>query len=464
MQAPLKIEFKSIRHSFGLIILGLTLLVASCQKVAFEEDLSKEETIENVNEEAMDYQAFALRMVFNLPTKGMNEQQIQEQYYKMFGRLPLEESTLLKEQLQPLMAKEAVGHEQVNIRGGGETIIPTASGSSSFGQAVASNRGTFFVAEAGAVHVYAGNSAMHTETQVITNSAEGFGSSISSSGNWLAVGANGGFVSEGSVVMYQHINGTWVEKQTLTLPGNISYGNDVVVDGKYLAVLTRFQDASDTRIIVYRHTGISWTEMDQLGAGNFFWSIDMHRGRLVGNGFPVIPFPDIFSPAALIYTAGFNGWGETAKVPLSGGFLSREIAIDNNTIVANTYATLPFFGRESNFVITKPSGSNWSIATTVSVPSPINTSAQGLGLAIEGRKLVITVPVYDYCECGVQDGDVAYVYEGAGSVWNLKETLSPSDGGAETAYGEEEAVTIHGNGVIIGAPSINGTSGRVYIH
>lgn len=438
------------------LLCGLTLLFASCEKVDFDESsdptaISETETI------SIEEQSNLLQQVYHLPTKGMDEYQIQTYYREAFKGTDAEDRSLLSEQLASITDDQAVGHRGVHAKSN-PTIISPAGATSDFGTGITTNRNQVLVGDEGEVSVYEQSGSGYTKVQSITF-ANGAGTILSAAGDWLAVGYPGSFANnfaDAEVVLFRYNRGTWEEKQTLTAPGLLLFGEDVAMDLKSMAVLAR-ESGARSIIIRYRWDGRSWNETDRMGSGNFFWDMDMQRGIIVANGFVGA---DFFNSKVYIYISKFSGTTEQT-VPIPGA-LSRQISIDNGTILASV-AFKPFFAGINNtgFIYTANRGV-WKLAAELTPPVPFASAAQGVGLKIKGNKALVSHPIFGF---SVEEGDATFVFEGSGSNWSLTETLTPSDdNGLGSIYGIETGLAIHGSKVLVGAPGRNGATGKVYVH
>lgn len=457
----LRIVFKPTSSRILAFLCGVTFFFASCEKVPFEEGTTEESAIEAENI-SLEEQSNILQQVYKLPTREMGEAQIRSFYNNFVSETRSEERALLKDQLALLEANQATSPQNLVRAKSGETILSPAGASSDFGYGVASNRSHIIVGDAGEVSIYTdrGSRIDKTQSLSIPNNA---GTILSSAGDWIAVGHPGSPQNnweDGKVILFKNERGTWVEKQTINSPGGVSFfGEDVAMDLKTMAVLARGTVPSTSEIVYFRYNGSAWTETGRMGSGNFFWDIDMHRGRVVGNGFVG---SDFFNPKVYIYTPSFGRVREeTIAIP---GALSRQISINNNTIIASVLFKPFFAGTNNTAYVFTSRGRSWNLSAELTIPVPFNTAAQGLGLKVEGKKALVSLPVFNYC-CGSEEGDAVFVYEGSGSNWHLSNTLTPSDdNGLGSIYGTETGLAIHGSKILVGAPSRFGAPGKLYVH
>jgi len=456
-----RIIFKLSSASVLALLCGITFFFASCEKVPFEEGTPAEAALEAENV-SLEEQSNVLQQVYNLPTREMGEAQIRSFYNNFVSETKTEERARLREQLE-LMATDQPASTQNLVRTkSGEAILSPAGASGNFGYGVASNRNHIIVGDAGEVSIYTDRGSRIDKTQSLSIPNNG-GTILSSAGDWLAVGNPGSPQNnwnDGSVILFKNERGTWVEKQTINSPGGVSFfGEDVAMDLKAMAVTARSATSISSEIIYYRYNGRSWNEAGRMGSGNFFWDIDMHRGRIVGNGFAN---GDFFNSKVFIYTPGFGRVSkEVVSIP---GALSRQVSINGNTILATVYFKPFFAGRSNTAHVFTTSKRKTSLTAGLTLPVPVYTAAQGLGVDVVGRKALVSLPVYQLFS-GPEDGDAVFVYEGSGSNWNLSKTLTPSDdNGLGSIYGTETGLAIHGNKVLVGAPGRNGVPGKLYVH
>ncbi len=459
------VVFKLSPHSLLVLILGLTLFLSSCQKDSFG-GVEEEASFEALSTEDVSFQKIALKQVYDIPTENMTDAQIQRTYGRSMNKVPADQLERLKEfasEMEPEMQTRP-NVSSINTRSG-ETILSPSGATSSFGQSVTSNRSHFMVGDRGKVNIYTDRMGRYDLTQSFSDDTPGFGSSVSSGGDWLAVGAYGSFEQDwkdGKVVLYKNERGVWTENQTIPAEAGF-FGDQVVVDGNTLAVKARTASLTTSVIYVYKYDGSSWVKVDEIDRGYFYWSIDMHRGRIAANGFEGDLF---FNPTVSIFTKNFFGDDsyrlETEQtIP---GALSREVAIFGNTVVANNFFS-PFFGRSNTSYVYSLYRRSWGLSAELTLPVSVRTAAQGLGLDISGSRVAVSLPVYQFC-CGAEDGDAVFVFEGSRSSWNLTQTFTPSDdAGLTSIYGTERGVAIHGTKVLVGAPAWNGGNrGKVYVH
>ncbi|GJM34948.1 MAG: hypothetical protein DHS20C18_39490 [Saprospiraceae bacterium] len=450
--------FKTLCQPIFLLILGVTLSFTSCQK-----DLTNERNLE-VEAHTFDLKAITLEAVYDIPKGLLSETESERLYQNLLESLSAEEEVQLAEMMQVYTAQSAQEDLPISLRNSSESIIHGIGQNDGYGRSVAKDGIYLYVGVPGLsqVHIYAKNGSNYSLVHTLTpsNGAVGFGGTVSASGDWLAIGGSG------QVYMYKRKRTFWTLQHIITPSPSFSllFGNDIAMSGNQMAITGHLpENSSVTYIAVYELTGFGWAwqEVAVLGDGNtHFWDIDITHNRIVGNG-GFLPSGPIFNPGVYVFEKSGGSWSFSTTIPFPpNNQLLRAIAIDNNTVVANTAFTF-FASSNSSFVFTN-TGGGWSHTGTLSQPLPISF-AQTRWVDIQGSKAVVTMPT----NFG-DPTDAVHVFEQSGGSWNLTETLTPSTGGANLLFGE--GILLYGSEIIAGSPgsfdpvSSTSAAGSVFIY
>ncbi len=452
--------FKSLTNSILFFALLATLTIMSCQKESLKDVATNEKgTTENQTE--IDIATVTLQAIYGFQEGELTQTETDDFYSKLMSNLTEDEKAQLDEYVQSYLSRSEIANSytQVGTRSAGsETILSEGTPGDGFGSSIAKQGNTLFVGAPGinSVHVYENNSL--TQTLTASNGAAGFGSRVTASANKLAVSA------PGHIYIFGKQGNSWVEQDIITpdadFVGSGGTGTDIVMHGNKLAVLGRTGTAST--IFVYKLTGNSWSqeaEIDMASTQTFFWDIDMHDNRIVGNGGDGQMGP-FLAPQVYIFEKSGNNWGLETQVAFPADYLlTRQIAIDNSTIVANT--AFGALGATNSIIIT-PSGGSWAISGGIEQPGPLPFADRLLD--IQGSKIVVGAPTFGFFLpfppfILPQGDDVVHVFENE----ILTETLTPSSSDLDHAFGA--SLLLSGNKVIIGSPNFPGTvAGEVVIY
>lgn len=214
-----------------------------------------------------------------------------------------------------------------------------------------------------------------------------FGTSVSTDGIRIAVGASAGFH------VFRSEAGGWIEEARIERPLTFSKAGSIAIDGDTLVV----GDLVD----------------DELGN---------------------------FSGAAFVYEYDGDDWIEVQKLlpsaPVPFGDFGSSVAISNGVILIGSHSADAFLFEKI--------GEVWS--ETRRFERPREAYGFGRGVAIDGDRIVIGA---DEAELNPRGAGAAYVYERTGNDWKRVRRLQPAETARSALFGR--AVGISGESVIVGA-------------
>lgn len=157
--------------------------------------------------------------------------------------------------------------------------------------------------------------------------------------------------------------------------------------------------------------------------------------------------------AAYVFERTGQAWSETAILRASDGIdydhLGRSVAVDGDTIVAGATGVNLVIGEYdygAAYVFTYD-GSTWNEAAKLMANDGSENQVFGSSVDLEGETLVVGAPGDN--ENGFFSGAV-YVYTGGGTTWIEAAKLTPSDGAEYARFGA--SVDLDGDRLLIGAP------------
>ena len=287
------------------------------------------------------------------------------------------------------------------------------------------------------------------------------GVSVAIDGDTALVGSPWRYPEVDAAFVYRRQNGIWSQEATLTAPGGVpgdTFGFAVALEGD-TAVVGAPDVALDYGIpgaaYVFRRVSGSWSAVATLTADvpedldGFGHSVAL-RGDTVLVGAPGLRDHG----AAFVFRATGAGWTREATLTASRpteqfGF---SVALDGDTalIGAPLFNSDPTPARGAAYVFTR-AGTTWTERTALTARTGVERGIYGYDVALDGGTALVG-------ECGYWSGldGAAYAYEGAGGVWRLRSTLSPSGRDETFAY----SVALDGGLALVGAPH-HSTPGRV---
>jgi len=250
-----------------------------------------------------------------------------------------------------------------------------------------------------------------------------FGTSVSISGEYALVGADGdGGNDVGAAYVFHYDGSTWVEEAKLISSDGAEldiFGTSVSISGEYALVGAAGEyTTSPGSAYVFHHDGSTWAEQAKLTASDGAGGDKFGNSVSVSSNYAIVgtPFDDSVNgtDAGSAYVFHYDGssWVELANLTASNG------------------AAFDFFG---------------------------------LSVSISGNYAVVGANHHDYGN--VIDAGSAYVFYYDGSTWIEQAILTASDGAGLDGFGGR--VSVSGDYALIGAggDDDNGTnSGSTYVY
>jgi hypothetical protein len=273
------------------------------------------------------------------------------------------------------------------------------------------------VVDQGSVRVFVRSGSTWTLQATLTAadglSADAFGSSVSLSGDTLAVGVPlddvGTVSNQGSVRIFVRSGTTWTAQQTLTASdgaANDSFGSALSLDGDTLAVGVAIDDIGTNSgrgsVRVFVRSGSTWTAQQTLTASD---------------------------------GAAFDNFGDV--VSLDGDTLA--VGVLGDDVGTN--------GDQGSVRIFVRSGSTWTAQQTLTASDGAELDFFGHSVSLDGDTLAVGV-VSDDVGTNSGQGSVR-IFVRSGSTWTAQATLLASDGAASDFFGS--SVSLDGDTLAVGA-------------
>jgi len=305
---------------------------------------------------------------------------------------------------------------------------------------------------------------------------DSFGYSVSVSGDYTVVGANGDDSYTGSAYIFAHNDADcsdWDEAAKLTASDGAAYdrfGFSVSVSGAY-AIVGAFRDDDNSGSgYIFYYDGSSWSQQAKLvasdGAADDYFGISVSMSgdyAIVGacgdddNGAD--------SGSAYIFKRSGTSWSEQAKLVGSDGAAGD--AFGYSVSVSGDYAIVGAYrdddkGSDSGSAhIFKRDGSSWSQQAKLTASDGAASDCFGGSVSISGGYAIVGA-FYDD-DNGSNSGS-AYIFFYNGTSWSQQGKLLAADGAADDYFGN--SVSVSGDYAIVGAygDDDNGSySGSAYI-
>lgn len=394
----------------------------------------------------------------------------------------------------------------------GDTLVMSTTSTSNYNNAVF-------------VFTRTGTAWQYQSTLLPGPNSNGYGSSLSLSGNTIAVGAAqmtvNGKTSAGAVFVYTGSGHTWTQQATILASDAATsylFGTSVAIEGDTLLVGSPGRSSNQGAGYLFSRSGSAWSEVTKLtgplstdynqGAGkkvslsgsvavltfstpsynystsrsNLGW-VFSKSGSTWGSAIPLVSTPTLYSYGSTLKSAGVAANGTSvllAKQSIYASSFADEINAFANSIGQWSVAVkvnLPASGtielgtsvwvKGGEALVGAPGDADSSLKSTGSV---LVLSAEDGGWSLKQK--LTPAGGNDgllFGKAVARDGDImvvsanaaAYVFEIYNDAWVQKDVLRPGDGGTDQGFGYSVAVL--GNTIVVGAPFRNSSMGEAYV-
>ncbi len=300
-----------------------------------------------------------------------------------------------------------------------------------------------------------------------------FGSSVSISGNYAIVGAPsdnvGANTNQGSASIYQWDGSSWVLMQKITDAigeSNDFFGNSVSISGNYAIVGAEGDDiGSDVNqgsASIYQWNGTSWVLMQKItdltGAANDNFGSSV---SISGNYAIIGADSDDIGANSTQGSASMYNWNSSSWVLLNKIYDAAGSVNDHfgySVSISGSYAIIGAYGFNSNqgaAYIYLRFGSSWVFQTKITDGLGSIGDAFGLSVSISGSYAIIGA-YNENVGSNLGQGS-ASIYKREGTSWVLMNKITDALGAAGDDFGY--SVSISQDYAIVGARNGNGVNG-----
>ena len=317
-------------------------------------------------------------------------------------------------------------------------------------------------------HVFHNDGGAWEQAQTLTATGgseyDGFGSSVSISGDYAVIGAEKDDSGKGAAYVFRNVAGTWSQTQKLTATGGSEYdafGLSVSVSGDYAIIGAQNDDSGKGSAYVFQNNGGTWGQVAKLtaddGAGADFFGCSVS----ISGDYAVIGayqnFGNIYnSGSAYVFKKPGSGWEnmtESAKLTASDGESSDSFGqavsvLDDWAIIGAGY------NNDGSAYVFQNNGGTWEQVDKLTADDAAASDKFGLAVSISGDRVVIGAS-------GDEDNQgSAYAFHYDGETWEQVDKLTASDGAAGSYFGN--SVSVSGDYAVIGAYSDDSWKGAAY--
>jgi len=339
------------------------------------------------------------------------------------------------------------------------------------------------VVGAGAAYVFHRNGNVWTQQAklVASDGASGdvFGWSVAISGEYAVIGArrdgDNGFIS-GSAYIFVRNGTTWSQQDKLLASDGVTqdvFGTSVSISGDYAIVGANGDDDNGSfsgSAYIFHRSGVSWSQQAKLlpsdGATNDqFGAAVAISGDYAISGAAGDDDSGFSSGSAYMYHRNGVTWTQTAKITasdaISGDLFGGSVAIDGDRIAIGARGDDNGFANSGSVYVYERVGSAWSGETKLIASDEEGDDELGWSVSIS-EDYVVTGAFRE--DANGNNAGAAYVFRFDNGSWTEQVKLLASDGAADDNFGY--FVGISGSHVLVGSPfddDNGGSSGSAYI-
>ncbi len=312
---------------------------------------------------------------------------------------------------------------------------------------------------------------------------EQLGWSVAVSSDTMVVGANGhdttpnSGINIGAAYVFVRSGGSWVQQAKLQAGDGASgdeFGYSVAISGDTIVVGSWRSNAPSSNsgaAYVFTRSGTTWTQQQKLtandGAADDEFGISVAiSGDAVAVGAHSADQPSGGGGAGAVYTFNRSGttWTQGQKlIPtgtvLFGDFLGFSVAMSGNFLAAGASGDQePTRTNRGSVYVYEKAGTNWNLNQKMIVPDSTPSTQLGSSVAIDGDTIV-SGALGDTPTPGQPNHGSVYVFarSGGGGPFLLQQKLNSSDSATSDFFGW--SVAVRGDTVAVGARFDDTTAG-----
>ncbi len=334
---------------------------------------------------------------------------------------------------------------------------------------------------------WGGNYASETSQAIASDgsSSDYFGYSVSIDGDYAIVGAYNKTVGsnshQGQAYIYYFDGSTWGEQDILTASDGTSddyFGISVSISGDYAIVGAQGKDVGSNsyqgQVYIFYRSGTSWTEQDIITASDgaaydlFGCDVAISGNYAIVGAMSKDVGPHNSQGGAYIYHRVSTSWIEQQILTSSDGTAGDEfgcsVALSEDYAVVGAYYKQISSVNPGEAYIYHRNGTTWTEQATLIASDAEDKEHFGRDVSISGDYVAIGAP-YKEVNSNTLQGEV-YIFSRDGTTWSEQDIISASDGAETDHFGKR--LSLSGSSLIVGAygktVAANTSQGRAYIY
>jgi len=292
---------------------------------------------------------------------------------------------------------------------------------------------------------------------------------VSISGDYAVVGAPGDNEDSGSVYIFRRNGAMWEEENKIKASDGDSddgFGGSVSISGDYMIVSATGDDDNGPEsgsAYVFRRDGINWIEEKKLTASDGTAGEQFGSSVSISEDYAIVgASADDGKGAAYIFRRDGSNWGDEQKLTASDGAYSDYFGF--SVSISGDYTIVGAWQNGSNdegaAYIFRKTGSNWGDEQKLTASDGEGYDNFGFSVSISGDFAIIGAIGGNH---NIDPSGAVYIFRRDGLFWMEEEKLSASDASQYDTFGH--SVSISGDYAVIGQPGQTGLgfTGSAYI-
>ncbi|HSQ22461.1 MAG TPA: FG-GAP repeat protein, partial [Coriobacteriia bacterium] len=269
------------------------------------------------------------------------------------------------------------------------------------------------------------------------------GWSVAIDGDTAVAGAMYDNNDAGAVYVYERVDHEWVRSARLVSPdpgAYESFGCSVAIEGDTI-VVGEFRDkesgVNKGAVHVFTRSGTVWSHAAKLVAnprvtnGEFGCDVAISGGAIAIGSYGY----DSYEGGAYVFRGGGSTWvqEDVLPAPTPEAYNTGEsIDVDGDTLLVGVQKDDGVASDAGAVYVYTRSGTDWQMRTTLTASDGAVSDYFGCSVALDGQLALIGAKADD--DLGNWSG-AAYLFSGAGATWTQVEKILPSDGAAQDEFG-----------------------------
>jgi hypothetical protein len=249
---------------------------------------------------------------------------------------------------------------------------------------------------------------------------------------------------------------TWLERQKLLASdgaANDRFGTSVSISGDYAIVGADGDDGLSGSAYIFKRDGTSWSQQAKLLASDGA-AEDQHQfgySVCISGDYAIVGAygDDSYKGSAYIFKRDGTSWVQQQKLLASDGaindFFGYSVFISGDHVIVGAYGSNGNVPDSGSAYIFKRDGTSWSEQTKILASDGAANDQFGCSVSISGDHAIVGAQMDD--DKGTNSGS-AYIFLWGGTSWSQQQKLTASDGAFGDCFGG--SVFISGDLVIVG--------------